>query len=126
MISEKEAKKLKLMLTLIPLIPAFILFKHSQIKASIIIITVFWSISLLTIISKNMANFVHTYGKKLLKIIGDFLAVAALFVIYIFAVVPTGLVMKITKRDRLKLKKQNFETYWQDIKQEEQNHEYQF
>lgn len=126
MISEKEAKKLPLMLTFIPIVPALMLFKHSHLKSAILVIAISWSISLLTIISKKIANFVYVNGKKLLKIIGDFLATIALFIIYVFAVLPTGLAMKFSKRDRLKLKKHNAETYWKDIKQEEANHEYQF
>lgn len=126
MINNEEAKKLKLMLTFIPIIPALMLIKHSHLKVAILVISISWTLAILSFFSKKCANFIYTKGKKLLKIIGDFLAVIVLFIIYIFAVLPTGIIMKITKRDRLSLRKQNAETYWKDIKKEDPNYEYQF
>lgn len=126
MINSEEAKKLKLMLTFVPIIPALMLIKHSHLKAAIIIVSISWILAILSFFSKKCADFIYVKGKKLLKTLGDFFAVIVLFIIYVFAVLPTGIIMKITKRDRLKLEKQNVETYWKDIKKEEPNHEYQF
>lgn len=123
---EKEIKKMRLMFLLIPIIPALILFKHSHLTAIVILLATFWSIFILTLISKTIANFIYIYSKKTLKILGDTLAKIALFLIYVCAVIPTGLIMKLSKRDRLRLKKQNLESYWKDIKEENPNHEYQF
>ncbi len=121
-----EYKKLSITLTLLPLIPAVILYRHSLVNFAVIVIAVFWILAILCILSKSFS----VRLKKLLNIIGNFLgkyiAIVVLAIGYIFAVLPTGLLMKIVKRDRLRLKKPNVETYWLDNENKNTDYEYQF
>ena len=58
--------------------------------------------------------------------LGKYIAIVTLAIVYIVAVLPTGLLMKIVKRDRLRLKKPNVETYWLDNENKNTDYEYQF
>ena len=121
-----ELTKFAITLGLLPWIPAFILYKHLHIKAAIILLTAFLILSILSFLSKRFAkNF-----KNILEIIGAFLgkyiAIIVLFIGYLFVVIPTGLLMKIVKRDRLKLKKPNVNSYWINFENKNTDYEYQF
>ena len=68
--------------------------------------------------------------KSLLTEIGSFLgrylAIVVLIIGYIVAVMPTGLIMKLVKRDRLRLKKSQIQTYWKKYENNNTDYEYQF
>ena len=121
-----ELTKFAITLGLLPWIPAFLLYKHSNIKIAIIILAVFLSLSLLSFISKRFASSFKHVLEKIGGFLGKYIAIVVLFIGYIFVVIPTGLLMKMVKRDRLKLKKQNTETYWITYENKNTDYEYQF
>ena len=51
--------------------------------------------------------------------LGNFIAPIVMGFVYFFVVTPTGLIMKILRKDLLNLKKHNKETYW--IKKDNSN-----
>ena len=121
-----ELTKFAITLGLIPWIPAFILYKHQNENAAIIVIAVFMILSLISFISKTFAG----RFKKILTVTGGFLgryiAIIILAIGYIIAVLPTGLIMKAVKRDRLRLKKPDTATYWINYTDQNSDYEYQF
>ncbi len=121
-----ELTKFAITLGLLPWIPAFILYKHSMIKAAAIVLAVFIILSLICFMSKSFARVLKDILTKIGSFIGKYLAIIVLFFGYIFAILPTGLLMKIVNRDRLRLKKQKLETYWKNNESEKTDYEYQF
>lgn len=49
--------------------------------------------------------------KKIIQFITDKIARAILFLIFIFAIIPTKILMILAKRDRLRLR-ENKDSYW--------------
>ena len=121
-----ELTKFAITLGILPWIPAFILYKHSMLKAAVIVLAVFFVLSLLCFISKGFARILKDTLTKIGNFIGKYLAIVVLFFGYLFAILPTGLLMKIVGRDRLRLKKPNLETYWKNNETEKTDYEYQF
>lgn len=121
-----ELTKFAIMLFLLPWIPAFILYKHSYELCAFYLLIVFILLSLISLVFKGFAR----RFKNILNIIGNFLgkytAIIVLAVGYFVSVVPTGLIMKIVKRDRLRLKKQNLATYWLNYENSNTDYENQF
>ncbi len=68
---------------------------------------------------------IYNFQQKIVRKIGRTIAPVVLGVVYVAAVVPTGILMKLVCRDRLALKKSNTQTYWKNI-DEEENYEFQF
>ena len=121
-----ELTKFAITLGILPWIPAFILYKHSMLKAAVIVLAVFIALSLLCFISKGFARILKDTLTKIGSCIGKYLAIVVLFFGYILAILPTGLLMKIVGRDRLRLKKPKLETYWINNEAEKTDYEYQF
>ncbi len=121
-----ELKKFAITLALLPWIPAYILYKHSFYKAAITVLCVFLPLSIICFISKTFAAKLKEFLDKTGGFIGRYLAVIILFFVYFIAVVPTGLLMKIVKRDRLRLKKQKIQSYWLNNENKTSDYEYQF
>ena len=124
----KLSENIKFAITtgLLPWIPAFLLCKHSHVKAAAVILCVLLLISLISFSNKQAAlKIKHTFD-KIGGFLGKYIAIAVLFIGYIVAVLPTGFLMKAVKRDRLKLKKPNKATYWVDCEKQEHDYEYQF
>lgn len=121
-----ELTKFAITLGLLPWIPAFLLHKHSYDVLAMQVLAVFLFLSIVCFLSKSFAK----KFKNLLTIIGNFLgkyiAIIVLAIGYIVAVLPTGLLMKIVKRDRLRLKKPNIDTYWVNCDEKNTDYEYQF
>ena len=121
-----ELTKFAITLVLLPWIPAFILYKHAHSDYALAILAIFLCLSLLCFISKNFAQFFKSNLEKIGAFLGKYLAIIVLAIGYIIAVVPTGLLMKLVKRDRLKLKKYNTGSYWKDHDNTNSDYEYQF
>ena len=64
--------------------------------------------------------------KIIQHIVGAVLAAILLTIIYMVAILPTGIVMKILGRDRLKLKKSKADTYWKNTDETDKSYELQF
>jgi hypothetical protein len=114
------------MLFILPVIPTFFLVKHSHFKFAIILLVSFWGCFLISVISRRVLNFLYKSVISSLRYLGNKAAKIALFLVYILSVVPIGFLMKITKRDRLKLKKNEQESYWEDYNNNDSDYSYQF
>ncbi len=121
-----EHIKFSITMAIVPWIPAFILYRHSQIKIALILLCTFIFVSLVCFINKSFALNLKRILTKTGNIIGRYLAIIVLFIGYFIAVLPTGILMKAVKRDRLKLKKQNVNSYWINYENNSTDYEYQF
>lgn len=121
-----EYRKFALTLGLLPWIPAFVLYKHHLGTIALYVIYIFVALSILSFLFIGFAKFLKHTLDRIGAFIGKYLAIIVLTIGYIVAVVPTGLLMKIVKRDRLRLKKPNVNTYWLDYENRNTDYEYQF
>ena len=121
-----ELTKFAITLGLLPWIPAFLLYKHNNLQIAIIVLSVFLSLSIVCFISKTFAKKFKHILDKIGDFLGKYIAIIVLAIGYVIAIAPTGFLMKIVKRDRLKLKKQDTSTYWVDYNSEKTDYEYQF
>ena len=116
-----EYTKFKLTLFFIPWIPAYLLYKYGYRDIGIKVIVTFMVLALLCFISPKICKFLKDITHKIGEFLGKYIAIIALCV-----VLPTGILMKIVKRDRLKLKKPDVSTYWVNETQEKTDYEFQF
>jgi len=121
-----EHIKFSLTMAILPWIPAVLLYKHSYVKAALIILCVFLFTSLICFISRKFALGLKNILMKIGSFLGRYIAIFVLFIGYIIAVLPTGMLMKIVKRDRLRLKKPGIVSYWIDYNNKDSDYEYQF
>lgn len=121
-----ELTKFAITLGLLPWIPAFILYKHSLQDCAITVIAIFLSLFFLCLISKKFAHFLKLNLEKFGGFLGKYLAIIVLAIGYVIAVIPTRFLMKLVKRDRLRLKKQQLNSYWKDQENTNSDYEYQF
>lgn len=121
-----ELTKFAITLGLLPWIPAFLLYKHSHNDYAIAVLAIFLSLSLICFISEKFANIFKTTLEKIGAFLGKYIAIIVLAIGYIIAVVPTGFLMKLVKRDRLRLKKPKLNSYWKDYNNTNSDYEYQF
>lgn len=128
--SAKDLRQFKLSLLLLPIIPAIIFYvKHHHTIAAALII-VFWTVLAITlmprVIGLNIDKFMYKICHKFLVFLGTIIAGIALIFTWLFAILPTALLAKAMKRDRLKLQKQNVSSYWQQAKKAEPTYENQY
>ena len=86
----------------------------------------FFFAAIISILLPSFGNLLHDTFSKIGVFLGRWISRIILFFVWIFAVLPTGILMKITKRDRLKLKKQNVSSYWIENTTKNTDYEYQF
>ncbi|MBQ9246234.1 hypothetical protein IJ182_08210 [bacterium] len=118
----KENIKVAIMCTVMPFAIGFLLYKHSHYRTAMYVLISFLTVAFLSLIIPKFGNFVHKKGKQVGSFLGRYIAIVILFIGYIVAVMPTGFLMKIVKRDRLRLKKQNLQSYW--VENENNNTDY--
>ncbi len=121
-----EYTKFKLTLFFIPWVPAYLLYKYGYKDIGVKVIVAFMCLALLCFASPKICKFLKDTTHKIGDFLGKYIAIIALSIVYICVVLPTGLLMKIVKRDRLKLKKPDTKTYWVDETQEKTDYEFQF
>ena len=121
-----ELTKFAITLGILPWIPAFLLYKHSLLECAIVILAIFLSLSFICFVSKSFAHSFKSALEKIGAFLGKYIAIIVLAIGYFVAVVPTGLLMKLVKRDRLKLKKSETNTYWKNQEKSTTDYEYQF
>lgn len=121
-----EQQKFSVMLAIFPLIPVFILHKHNMDDIAVIIMQLFIILSVTCLISNKFASGLKKHFTKIGELFGQIFSAITLFFVYILVVLPMGILMKLVKRDRLKLKKQKCETYWCKYKKINTDYEYQF
>ena len=122
-----ENIKVAMMCTVMPIALSVLLvqrFKMSDIASTQMLY--FFTVAVSSLIFPKLGNFIYKIGSKAGKILGNYIARVILFFVYVFAVLPTGILMKMVKRDRLRLKKQNINSYWVDCEQVNTDYEYQF
>lgn len=121
-----ELTKFAITLGLLPWIPAFILYKHSFENYALAVLAVFLVLAFICFVSKKFAQAFKLLLTKIGNFLGKYISIVVLALVYIIAVVPTGLLMKVVKRDRLRLKKQNSASYWKKFEANNSDYEYQF
>ncbi len=122
----KESVKFAITLGILPWIPAFILYKHSMFKTGAGVIVICLVLSLICFIFEKFSLNFKNLLTKIGSFLGRYLAIIVLTIGYIVAVLPTGLIMKLVKRDRLRLKKPQIHTYWKKYENNNTDYEYQF
>lgn len=128
--SEKDIKQFKLMLLMLPIVPDIIFYFKGHINIAVIFTSVLWGL-LFVLLVTNMVGYnidrpVYKAVKFILKIAGIILSAIALIITWIFTVFPMGILAKIVKRDRLRLKKPNGTSYWVDYVEKEPTYENQY
>lgn len=122
----RENIKVAITCTILPWAIAFMLYRHSHFKSALAVIAIFLTIAALSLIIPKFGIYIHETASKLFKFVGNILSKIILFFVYILAVIPTGVLMKLVKRDRLRLKKPDVSTYFTDCEQKQHDYEYQF
>ena len=92
-------------------------------KWSLIISIVFLILGLLN--SKILTPFNKAWFKFGI-FLGNFISPVVMGVVYFFVVTPTGLIMRLFKKDLINLKKNNKNTYWIEKKQTKSSMKNQF
>lgn len=110
----------------VPWIPFYILYKHYHCKQILIFASLWLILTLCGICSRRFTMILKSICSKTGGFLGKYIAIFVLSVVYILAVFPTGLLMKIVKRDRLRLRKTECKTYWLDYDYKNTDYEYQF
>ncbi len=123
---KNNLKKFIAFLFILPIVPTILLWLKSERMLAITIFSTFWGLGFACLISKAFAQNFKKCVDKIFAFIGKYLAIVTLFLGYIAAVIPTSLIMKITKRDRLKLSRQNVSSYWLDEKETNKDYERQY
>ena len=104
------------------LIALWPLLKGNEIRLwSLIISIIFLTLGLL---NSKILTPLNKLWFKLGILLGNFIAPIIMGVIFFFVVTPTGIIMKLLRKDLIKLKKNNDESYWiekKDIKSSMKN-----
>ena len=99
------------------LIALWPLLKGNEIRLwSLIISIIFLTLGLL---NSKILTPLNKLWFKLGILLGNFIAPIIMGIIFFFVVTPTGIIMKLLRKDLIKLKKNNDESYWiekKDIK----------
>ncbi len=122
----KENIEVTIMSLIMPFVFGFIIFRIPFPDWYAVICYAFIIVALYSFIYPKGGEFIHKTASKAGAFIGKYIAIAVLAIVYIIAVIPTGLLMKAVKRDRLKLKKTDISTYWVDYENNNTDYEYQF
>lgn len=85
-----------------------------------------FGIVVLCFVIPDIGEIIYNALKQTGLFIGRQIARILLFFVWCIAVLPTGCLMKITGRDRLRLKKTELKSYWIDNITQNTDYEYQF
>ena len=92
------------------LIALWPLIKGNEIRLwSLIISIIFLTLGLL---NSKILTPLNKLWFKLGVLLGNFIAPIIMGIIFFFVVTPTGIIMKLLRKDLIKLKKNNDESYW--------------
>ena len=104
------------------LIALWPLLKGNEIRLwSLIISIIFLTLGLF---NSKILTPLNKLWFKLGVLLGNFIAPIIMGIIFFFVVTPTGIIMKLLRKDLIKLKKNNDESYWiekKDIKSSMKN-----
>lgn len=126
----KDLRKFKITLLIFPIIPSVILYYKNHIHPAMLLVEICWAILLTLLVArvfgKNIDKPVYHFIRIILKYAGILISVIALTVTWFFAILPTAIVAKMKKRDRLMLNKQTAKSYWKKAKVSEPTYENQY
>ena len=104
------------------LIALWPLLKGNEIRLWSLIISLIFLI--LGFMNSKILTPLNKLWFKLGILLGNFIAPIIMGIIFFFVVTPTGIIMKLLRKDLIKLKKNNDESYWiekKDIKSSMKN-----
>ena len=104
--------------------PLILYFKINKLYA-VIAFFILLIITMISLINKKFAGFLKIKLNKSAKFIANALSIMALFIVYVFTIIPIKILNLIFKRDRLSLNKKE-QTYWINVKEEENNWDLQY
>ena len=126
----KELKRFKITLLVLPIIPCAILWYKHYVTLAFTIIAVCWLILFLmlsvNLFGINIDKSVYKFVKKILAFSGSILSGLALIFVWFCTIMPTGIIAKFVKRDRLLLSKNNKNSYWKNVVAKEPTYENQY
>lgn len=122
----KDNIKLSIMCIIIPFALGWAIFRGSYPDLYVKLYYIFIIAALYSLIYPKGGKIIYKTAGKTGEFIGKYLAIAVLTIVYVIAVIPTGVLMKIVKRDRLRLKKPNLSSYWINYEKSNTDYEYQF
>ena len=97
------------------LIALWPLLKGNEIRLwSLIISIIFLTLGLL---NSRILTPLNKLWFKLGILLGNFIAPIIMGIIFFFVVTPTGIIMKLLRKDLIKLKKNNDDSYWIEKKE---------
>ena len=97
------------------LIALWPLLKGNEIRLwSLIISIIFLTLGLL---NSKILTPLNKLWFKLGILLGNFIAPIIMGIIFFFVVTPTGIIMKLLRKDLIKLKKNNDDSYWIEKKE---------
>ena len=109
-----ELTKFSISLTLVPIIPSWLIYKYICPYGAGIFLALCWLLALISFCNKKIASDLKSLFGKIGAFLGKHIANIILFLIFIIAVIPTKILMSFAKRDRLKRRSFEEETYWLD------------
>ena len=104
------------------LIALWPLIKGNEIRLWSFIISIIFL--MLGLLNSKILTPLNKLWFKLGILLGNFIAPIIMGIIFFFVVTPTGIIMKLLRKDLIKLKKNNDESYWiekKDIKSSMKN-----
>ena len=104
------------------LIALWPLIKGNEIRLWSLIISIIFL--MLGLLNSKMLTPLNKLWFKLGILLGNFIAPIIMGIIFFFVVTPTGIIMKLLRKDLIKLKKNNENSYWiekKDIKSSMKN-----
>lgn len=128
--TDKDLKKFRITLLLFPIIPAVIFYFKNKLVWGLSLVGICWAFLALMLIfnlvKKGSDKYIYFLIHAILKAAGVVLSVIALVFTWICTILPTGIVAKWAKRDRLLLKKPKTQSYWKDVPVKEATYENQY
>lgn len=121
-----ELQIFSLKIALIGIVPFFLIFRFCSIKYALCIFFIILIIAMISFFNREIAKTIKSKSSSIAHSCGNFISYTILTIIFTFVVIPTKLLMKITKRDRLKIREQDRETYWSEYNKNNQDYELQY
>ena len=128
--TDKDLKKFRITLLLFPIIPVVIFYFKNKLVLGLSLVGICWAFLALMLIfnlvKKGSDKYIYFLIHGILKAAGVVLSVIALAFTWFCTILPTGIVAKLAKRDRLLLKKPKTQSYWKDVPVKEATYENQY
>ena len=110
----------------LPILPAYFLYAKNHTVFALMLISSFWFLGVICLVFPRLRNFLKKLIDKIFSALGRAVTFFMLSIGYIFVVIPTCILMKAVKRDRLRVSKQNCASYWIDSDNNTPDYERQF